>query len=266
MLRNAEVNDEIKNLYIHTSECCRKNYHGNVKMLKINDDTILEKQSEEDVQELDEEEQLEEESIEVIEEEVIKEVKETEENKRDEEINKSIATFLREKGLSENLVKTLINAGFTDEHIRLLKALNLNDDDIDGLRDLWRTKIEVSKSSDSINSSTSDDLSFAEHSHMSSNSVYLKKVLSKPLTQALCELVAKKPTDPVEYLGHLLLHFKICEERIMQQKERELELLINREKLKLEQIEDKQDFPIEQKEEEISSEDGKNNLNIYDNT
>lgn len=118
MLRNAEVNDEIKNLYIHTSECCRKNYHGNVKMLKINDDTILEKQSEEDVQELDEEEQLEEKSIEVIEEEAIKEVKETEKNKRDEEIDKSIATFLREKNLSENLVKTLINTGLTDEHIR----------------------------------------------------------------------------------------------------------------------------------------------------
>ncbi|XP_029665432.1 uncharacterized protein LOC115236856 [Formica exsecta] len=193
-----------------------------------------EKQSEEDVQELDEEEQLEEKSIEVIEEEAIKEVKETEKNKRDEEIDKSIATFLREKNLSENLVKTLINTGLTDEHIRLLKALNLNDDDIDSLRDLWRTKIEVSKSSDSINSSTSDDLSSSERLQMSPNSVYLKKVLSKPLIQALCEIVAKKPTDPVEYLGHWLLHFKICEERIMQQKERELELLINREKLKLE--------------------------------
>ncbi|KAM0726365.1 DPY30 domain-containing protein 2 [Formica fusca] len=225
----------------------------------------VEKQSEEDVQELDEEEQLEEKSIEVIEEEAIKEVKETEKNKRDEEIDKSIATFLREKNLSENLVKTLINTDLTDEHIRLLKALNLNDDDIDSLRDLWRTKIEVSKSSDSINSSTSDDLSSSERLQMSPNSVYLKKVLSKPLIQALCEIVAKKPTDPVEYLGHWLLHFKICEERIMQQKERELELLINREKLKLEEIEDKQDFPIEQKEEEISSEDG-NNLNIYDNT
>lgn len=125
MLRNAEVNDEIKNLYIHTSEWCR-NDHGNVKMLKINDDTILEKQSEEDVQELDEEEQLEEKSIEVIEEEAIKEVKETEKNKRDEEIDKSIATFLRERNLSENLVKTLINAGLTDEHIRLTKIDKLH--------------------------------------------------------------------------------------------------------------------------------------------
>lgn len=89
--------------------------------------------------------------------------------------------------------------------------MNLNDDDIDSLRDLWRTKIEVSKNSDSINSSTPDDLSSDERSQMSPNSIYLKKVLSKSLIQALCEIVAKKPTDPVEYLGHWLLHFKVTQ-------------------------------------------------------
>ncbi|KMQ95380.1 dpy30 domain-containing protein 2 [Lasius niger] len=205
--------------------------------MEISDDTVLEEQSEEDVHEQDEEKQLEERSIEEI--EVIKEVKETEKSERDDEIDKSIATFLREKGLSENLIKTLINTGLTDEHVRLLKALNLNDDDIDNLRDLWRTKIEVSKSSDSIiNSSTPDDSSSDGRAHLSPNSVYLRKVLSKPLIQALCEIVAKKPADPVEYLGHWLLHFK--------------------------EVEDKQDFPIEQKEVEISSED-ENHLN-YDDT
>lgn len=102
--------------------------------MEISDDTISENQSEENIQEQDEEEledeeldkeQLEEKSIEIIEEEVIKEVKETEENKR-EEIDESIATFLREKGLSENLVKTLINAGLTDEHIRLTEIDKLH--------------------------------------------------------------------------------------------------------------------------------------------
>lgn len=232
-------------------------------MLEISDYTILEKQSEEDVYERNEAEQLEEKSIEEI--EVIKEVKETKKNKReDEEIDKSIATFLREKDLSENLVKTLINTGLTDEHVRFLKALNLNDDDMDNLRDLWRTKIEVSKSSDSINSSTSDDSSTSDgRAYLSPNNIYLKKVLSKPLIQALCEIVAKKPTDPVEYLGHWLLHFKICEERIMQQKERhELELLI-REKFKLKEVEDKQDLIIEEKKEEIPGED-EHYFNIYD--
>lgn len=102
---------------IHTSECCGRNYHGNVKMLEISGDTVLERQSEEDAHEQDEGEQLEGKSMEEI--EVIKGVKEIEKNKRDLEIDKSIATFLRDKGLSENLVKTLINAGLTDEHVRL---------------------------------------------------------------------------------------------------------------------------------------------------
>ena len=93
---------------------------------------------------------------------------------------------------------------------RLLKALNLNDDDINHLRDLWQTEIEVGKGSDSINSATSDDSSSDERVPDSSpNNVYLRKVLSKPLIRALCEIVAKKPVDPVEYLGHWLLHFKV---------------------------------------------------------
>lgn len=92
--------------------------------------------------------------------------------------------------------------------LRLLKTLNLSDDDIDNLQDLWQTKIKVDKSSDSINS-TSDKSSSNNDTQLSPNSMYLKKVLSKPLIQALCEIVAKKPTDPVEYLGHWLVHYKV---------------------------------------------------------
>lgn len=86
-------------------------------MLEISGDTVLERQSEKNSHEEDEGEQLEGKSMKEI--EVIKGVKEIEKNKRDLEIDKSIATFLRDKGLSENLVKTLINAGLTDEHVRL---------------------------------------------------------------------------------------------------------------------------------------------------
>lgn len=85
-------------------------------MLEISSDTVLERRSEEDERD-EEENQLEGKSLEEI--EVIREVKETERNKRDVEIDESIATFLRDKGLSENLVRTLINAGLTDEHVRL---------------------------------------------------------------------------------------------------------------------------------------------------
>jgi len=76
------------------------------------------------------------------------------------------------------------------------------------LQDLWQAKIEVNKSSDSINS-TSDSSSSNGHAQLSQNSIYLKKVLGKLLIQALCEIVAKKPVDPVEYLAHWLLHYKV---------------------------------------------------------
>lgn len=93
---------------------------------------------------------------------------------------------------------------------RLLRTLNLCDNDIDNLQDLWQGKIEVNKSRNSINSdSTSGNSSFNDNAQLSSNSTYLKKVLSKPLIEALCEIVAKKPVDPVEYLGHWLLHYKV---------------------------------------------------------
>nr|XP_012233684.1 PREDICTED: uncharacterized protein LOC105678716 [Linepithema humile] len=164
-------------------------------MLKISDETILMKP------------QLEEESMEEI--QIIKEAKKTEKNKWDEKTDKNIAGLLHKKDLRKNLSKTLINSDFTDEHIRLLKALNLSDEDIDNLRDLRRIKIEVSESSGSINSATSNNSSLNERMHLLPNRVYLRKVLSKPLIQALREIVMKKPSDPVEYLGHWLLHFKI---------------------------------------------------------
>ncbi|XP_024877475.1 uncharacterized protein LOC112458220 isoform X2 [Temnothorax curvispinosus] len=65
---------------------------------------------------------------------------------------------------------------------------------------------------------------------------------------------AKKPTDPVGYLGHWLLHYKINEGRAVQQKERESELSINMKKLKLQKVEDN-DLFIERKDEEEHGED-----------
>ncbi|KYN18796.1 DPY30 domain-containing protein 2 [Trachymyrmex cornetzi] len=126
---------------------------------------------------------------------VIKNVKET---KKDEEIDEKIAIFLHKKDLNENLIETLINIGLTD--VRQIFYL---------LQDLWQAKIKINKSNDSIINSTSGSLSSnGLHEQLSSNSIYLKRVLSKPLIQALCEIITKKPTDPVEYLGHWLLHYK----------------------------------------------------------
>lgn len=87
-------------------------------MQEINDNTFLEKQQEDIIRE-QEEDQVEERSIEDI--QVIKDVKET---RKTEETNEKVATFLHEKGLSDNLVKTLINSDLTDEHVRLAELIN----------------------------------------------------------------------------------------------------------------------------------------------
>ncbi|XP_011869586.1 PREDICTED: uncharacterized protein LOC105562982 isoform X1 [Vollenhovia emeryi] len=215
------------------------------EILEINDNTFLEKQHEDIVRKQEEaqvKERLIEDNVEMI-----KDVRAT---RRDEETDGKVATFLQEKGLSENLVKTLINTGLTNEHVRLLKNLNLSDDDIDNLQDLWQAKIEVDKSSDSLKSTSDSSLSNC-HAQLPPN-IYLKKAVSKPLIQALCEIVAKKPADPVEYLGHWLLHYKICEERAVQQKqkERKLELSISMEKLQLKKVDDEEGLFIERKDEE----------------
>ncbi|XP_036147510.1 uncharacterized protein LOC114254842 isoform X2 [Monomorium pharaonis] len=189
-------------------------------MQEINDNTILEKQQEDVIRKPKDQEGSIKDNVQVI-----KNVKEI---GRNEEIDEK-ATFLHEKDLNEDFVKTLSNTDLTDKHISL-KTQNLSDDNIENLQNLWQTKNKVNNSSESINS-TSGSLSFNDDAQTSSNSIYLKEVLSKPLIQALHEIVVKKPTDPVEYLGHWLLHYKICEEQTMRRKEYELKLLISKEKL-----------------------------------
>jgi len=87
-------------------------------MQEINDNTFLEKQQENIIHK-QEREQIKERSIDDNI-QVIKDVKKTNRKGReDEEINEKVVTFLHEKGLSKNLVKTLINVGLMDEHVRL---------------------------------------------------------------------------------------------------------------------------------------------------
>ncbi|KAK1129890.1 hypothetical protein K0M31_019593 [Melipona bicolor] len=110
-----------------------------------------------------------------------------------------------------------------------------------------------------VDSSTSLPSSSNEEEYLSSDSLYLKHLLSKLLTRAIREVITRKPSDPVEYLGHWLLNYKveyfepsivpkfsttlseeidqlkfqICEEREKRRKEFELELMIERERVKL---------------------------------
>lgn len=87
-------------------------------MQEVDNNIILEEQQERDTNFHEQNEgQLSDESIEEI--QVIKEVKEFDATEEHEEANKNIVIFLRAKGLSDDLVKTLINTDLTDEYVRL---------------------------------------------------------------------------------------------------------------------------------------------------
>ncbi|XP_043669759.1 uncharacterized protein LOC122629919 isoform X5 [Vespula pensylvanica] len=133
----------------------------------------------------------------------------TEEKKKEERI--SMEKYLREKGLSTSLINSILNNGLTDEYIRLLKALNITDDEIEHIKSIYQMKLDDSsvsliKSDESFISSSSS-LASSDY-YLSPDSLYLKTLLSKALTRALPEIASKKPYDPIEYLGHWLLHLK----------------------------------------------------------
>lgn len=91
--------------------------------MEISDDTISKKRQEDvNLGEQDKEQLTEESSQEIIQES--EEAKEIERHKEEDEADERIATFLHERGLSENLIKTLINNDLTDEYILLALSIN----------------------------------------------------------------------------------------------------------------------------------------------
>ncbi|XP_076758411.1 uncharacterized protein LOC143427802 [Xylocopa sonorina] len=160
-----------------------------------------------------------------------------------------IEKFLRERSLSQSFISTFVKVGYTEECRRLLNAMGFTSEDTDRLQELWDLEM---KSRDEIDSSASSPSSSNEY--LSLDGLYLKKLLSKPLVQALREIVMRKPFDPVEYLAHWLLNYKICEEREMRRKEFELELMIERERVV--QRDDKEEVPIKVEEYEEEEEEG----------
>lgn len=88
---------------------------------------------------------------------------------------------------------------------RLLKAMGFIDDDITVLQNLW--DLEEEKNEEETDSFIS--LPSSSDEYLSSDGLYLKSFLSKPLACALREIVAKKPFNPIEYLGHWLLNYKV---------------------------------------------------------
>ncbi|XP_076640941.1 uncharacterized protein LOC143352386 [Halictus rubicundus] len=110
---------------------------------------------------------------------------------------------------------------------RLLKAMGFSEEDVAELEQLWNIEAKNRGVTDSIRSSPS-----SSGDYLSPDGIYLRDGLSKPLSWALREIVAKKPSDPIEYLGHWLLNYKVCQERQRRLKELELELRIERDRLK----------------------------------
>lgn len=87
---------------------------------------------------------------------------------------------------------------------RLLKAMGFTDEDITMLQNLWSLDLKDPEETDS-----SISLPSSSDEYLSSDGLYLKNLLSKPLANGLREIVTKKPFDPVEYLGHWLLNYKV---------------------------------------------------------
>nr|XP_050851261.1 uncharacterized protein LOC127064367 isoform X1 [Vespula vulgaris]XP_050851262.1 uncharacterized protein LOC127064367 isoform X1 [Vespula vulgaris]XP_050851263.1 uncharacterized protein LOC127064367 isoform X1 [Vespula vulgaris]XP_050851266.1 uncharacterized protein LOC127064367 isoform X1 [Vespula vulgaris]XP_050851267.1 uncharacterized protein LOC127064367 isoform X1 [Vespula vulgaris]XP_050851268.1 uncharacterized protein LOC127064367 isoform X1 [Vespula vulgaris]XP_050851269.1 uncharac len=194
-----------------------------------------------------------------------KDTLDTEEKKKEERI--SMEKYLREKGLSTSLIKSILNNGLTDEYIRLLKALNITDDEIEHIKSIYQMKLDDSsvsliKSDESFISSSSS-LASSDY-YLSPDSLYLKTLLSKALTRALPEIASKKPYDPIEYLGHWLLHLKISEEQRNKKREFEIELMMEREKYKMMIVEDQETVSIESRGEEEFIEDA-NFINYMNN-
>lgn len=82
--------------------------------------------------------------------------------------------------------------------------MGFDSEEVKALQKLCDLEMEGLKEDDSLVS-----LPSSSEEYLSSDGLYLKHLLSKPLAQALREIIAKKPFDPIEYLGHWLLNYKV---------------------------------------------------------
>ncbi|XP_078034065.1 uncharacterized protein LOC144468464 [Augochlora pura] len=146
-------------------------------------------------------------------------------NYRVGEAEREIEKFLRDRSMSESLISTFLKVGFADEFGRFLKTMGITEEDIVELERLWAIEAKNRGEVDSIGS-----LDSSSSGCLSPDGTYLRNSLSKPLSRALREIVATKPFDPIEYLAHWLLNYKVCQEREIRRRELDLELMIERER------------------------------------
>lgn len=87
---------------------------------------------------------------------------------------------------------------------------------------------------------------------ISMDSEYLKSSLGTPLTYALLDIIAKRPTDPIHYLGHYLIRWRANGET-KDKYEKEVEVLTAERQLYMENLREKERQKMlekEQKDEE----------------
>ncbi|XP_043482787.1 uncharacterized protein LOC122511539 [Leptopilina heterotoma] len=141
--------------------------------------------------------------------------KQEEENRRkcDMKFSKNINKLDRKVGKFE---KKLTKDGKCENKEKLGKNIYLKDT-ISSDRNFSASR----KSQEILNDSPNHDLILKEENdeelNMSENNKWLKKYFKQPLTLAMTEIIQKKPSDPVNYLGFWLLNYRSL------QKNREME-------------------------------------------
>ncbi|XP_043280543.1 uncharacterized protein [Venturia canescens] len=119
-----------------------------------------------------------------------------------------ILEFLRSKNLSENLIGRVLKNGVGDGFDRLLRALGITNEEISKFK--WKKRFD---SNDFPYHSIEPEVRDVGDSSMSPDNLYLKKHFGDTLVRAVKEIVKLKPRDPVDFLAHWLIYYKVCEER-----------------------------------------------------
>lgn len=78
--------------------------------------------------------------------------------------------------------------------------MEVSENEVIALQELWI--VEKNEDADSVASSGSCE-------ECPPHGLYLRECFGKLLTKALREIVLRRPVDPVEYLAHWLLHYKV---------------------------------------------------------
>ncbi|XP_051167451.1 myb-like protein D isoform X2 [Leptopilina boulardi] len=124
-----------------------------------------------------------------------------------------------EKNFSKDMKNHLLRNDIIEDKVSSLENLKFSTEGKKSLQNFAQVNINSSK----------------ENNFMSINNLYLKSNIFEPIKKAICEIILRKPNDPVEFLGQWLLHYKICVEREKERNECDAELSTERENSKIKQ-------------------------------